>query len=149
MKKNAHKPQQKRKLIDFEIKGDISCPSWYHHICFTNGRSNLPAIFIFSDIVTWYLPTIIRDENTRAIIETKKKFQGPYLQRSLNDLAEKFKLTVQHVQKCLVSLEKLGLIRLHACKVEGEEAIIEPNIERLKEISMTHSDLGNEEGDLL
>ena len=58
------------------ITGNITDLEWYKHIRKPSGKPNHLAVSILSDIVYWYRPTDVRDENTGFVIAKKKKFKS-------------------------------------------------------------------------
>jgi hypothetical protein len=69
-------------MAKINISGDIIPKIWYKKLKYPSGKPYLIAIIILSDIVYWYRPTEIRDENTGSIIGYKKKFKADKLQRN-------------------------------------------------------------------
>jgi hypothetical protein len=92
--------------------GNIIPHAWYHTIKHTNGKPNLVAINILSDIVYFYRPTTIRDENLSSIT-VKKKFKEDLLQRSYDQLADYFGITKRQATDAVIFLEKLGAVKRH------------------------------------
>lgn len=99
-----------QEIGQMNFEGNIIPKSWYQHIKFANGKTDAISVLLLSEIVYWYRPTTIYDENTGAIIEIKKKFKSDALQRSQDSLAEQFGFTKEQIKDSLVRLEKLGLI---------------------------------------
>ena len=66
------------------ITGNVIPPLWYQNIKTPTGKTAFLAINLLADIVYWYRPTIIRDEETGNIIEYKKKFAKDKLLEYLN-----------------------------------------------------------------
>ena len=54
--------------------GNVIPPAWFKTIVYKNGKPNLNAIVILSDIVYWYRPSEICDKKTGRI--TGKEIQG-------------------------------------------------------------------------
>lgn len=93
------------------ISGNIIPQMWYRSIVRENGKPNLTAIIILADIVYWYKPTEIRDENTGQIIAVRKKFKADLLQRSYQQLSEQFGISKKEATNAIVFLEKLGVVK--------------------------------------
>ena len=93
--------------------GNIIPPIWCKKICFANGKPNLNAIIILSDIVYWYRPREIRDENTGALVGYEKKFKADLLQRSYQSIADQFGISKRQVKD---ALDILAIKRLNAKK---------------------------------
>lgn len=106
-------------MAKIRITGNIVNPNWFKTILYENGRPNLNAIVILSDIVYWHRPTEIRDEETGEQIGLKKKFSGASFHRSYKQFHKQFGLTKRQVQLALQALEDLGVIRRKYCTVEA------------------------------
>lgn len=95
------------------ISGNIIPQIWYKTITKSeeDKRPYLLAVSILADIVYWYRPTEIRDEYTGQITGIKKKFKGDMLQRSYKSLCELYGENEKAIQRALLRLEKLGVIK--------------------------------------
>lgn len=93
------------------ITGNIIPAIWYQHITRENGKPHLLAINLLADIVYWYRPTEIRDEQTGAVIGYKKKFAADLLQRSYSDIADFFGCSKVEATRAVIALEQLGIIQ--------------------------------------
>lgn len=80
-------------LISFSFQGNVIPDLWYDNIKFKSGKTNLGAIVILADILYWYRPSEIRDESTGKLIGYAKKFRSDLLQRSYEQLGNKFGLS--------------------------------------------------------
>jgi hypothetical protein len=49
---------------EINFRGNTIPHYWYNHLTFKNGKPNLNAIVILSEIVYWYRPTSNKDEKT-------------------------------------------------------------------------------------
>ena len=94
-----------------EITGNIICNNWYNWILRENGKPHHLAISILAEIVYWYKPTEIRDEMTGRTIGFKKKFRDDLLQKSYDQLGDKFGEEKQTIKRALDCLENIGVIR--------------------------------------
>ena len=56
------------KMMQFGPSGNIIPNTWYKSIRYENGKPNLIAITLLSDIVYWYRPQEKRDERTGATV---------------------------------------------------------------------------------
>lgn len=92
------------------IQGNIIPHSWYSTITRENGKPYLTAIVILADIVYWYRPAEIRDEQTGRLVGYKKKFKSDKLQRSYQNIADMFGISKKEATSAVVFLEKLGII---------------------------------------
>lgn len=95
--------------LNFE--GNIVPLEWFKRIKLDNNKPDLISIFILSDIIYWYRPTTIRDEQSGRIIGYRKKFKSDLLQKSYKDLEEMFGLSRDQIKDSLQRLEKLKLIK--------------------------------------
>jgi hypothetical protein len=84
--------------------------AWYQHLVNEQGKVQLNAVTILSEIVYWYTPVPIYDRSTKKIIGYQKKFKEDILQKSYRDLSIKFGLTKNQVKSGILFLEKEGLI---------------------------------------
>ena len=94
--------------INFE--GTVIPHNWFNAIKFNNGKPDVVAIVLLSEIVYWYRPAIIKDELTGRIKEIRKRFKADLLQRSYESFAEQFGFTKRQVKDALKRLEDAGLI---------------------------------------
>lgn len=93
------------------ISGNVIPQMWYRTIVRDSGKPNLTAIIILADIVYWYKPTEIRDENTGQVIAVKKKFKADLLQRSYQQISEQFGISKKEATNAIIFLEKLGVVK--------------------------------------
>lgn len=100
--------------IDFSLCGSVNLlpDTWYKTMTYDNGKPNMNACLILSEIVYWYKPQIIKNEFTGEITAVKPKFKADLLQRSRKSFEAKFGLTEKQVKDALYFLEnKIGVIR--------------------------------------
>lgn len=57
------------------ISGNVIPQMWYRTIIRESGKPNLTAIIILADIVYWYKPTELRDENSGQVVAVKKSLK--------------------------------------------------------------------------
>ncbi len=98
------------------ITGNITDLEWYNHIRKPSGKPNHLAVSILSDIVYWYRPTDIRDENTGFVIAKKTKFKGDLLQKTYKAYADMYGESRQKI------------IELRGHKYVGDYKILTPEI---------------------
>ena len=83
---NTFKNSTNNPIVDavgqMNITGNIIPEAWYKTIVNEKGKVNLLAVHILSDIVYWYRPTEVRDENTLSVTYEKKFKDNDFLQRS-------------------------------------------------------------------
>lgn len=144
---NYTKEEVLRELARFELKGNIIDQGWFAHLKNDKGLVQSNAIIILSEIVYWYRPTLVFDEETGDIIGLKAKFKGDMLQKSYNQLVEKFGLTEKQVKDACKFLEKKELIVLDLRTITlannrklNNVLYIGLNIDKLREISILMND---------
>lgn len=130
------------KIGKLHVQGNVLDSGWFQHLTLTNGKANLNAIIILSEIIYWYKPSEIRDEITGELIGYKKKFKADKLQKSYQSLADQFGLTKTQVKSACKFLRDKGLITIEFRTVQIERGInlanvmfIEPIAEKIEEIS--------------
>ena len=99
--------EQTRQL---NLTGNIIPHTWYTKITFKNGTPDLLGIVLLADIVYWYRPVEIKDENTGKLMGYKKKFRADMMQRSLGDFTKQFGYNKRQIADALKRLEEAGLI---------------------------------------
>lgn len=130
------------------IEGNVIPIEWFKHIRLANNKPDLISIFILSDIIYWYRPTTIRDEQSGRIVGYKKKFKSDLLQKGYKDLEEMFGLSRDQIRDSLQRLEKLGLVKRVFKNITSQGSSISnvmfikifPN--KIAEISEKKSDIG-------
>ena len=60
------------RMCRLQFTGNVIPAAWYRTIIRDNGKPNLTAIIILSDVVYWYRPVEIRDELTGQLCGFKK-----------------------------------------------------------------------------
>lgn len=83
--------------------------AWYKTIRQKNAPHAL-AILILQDLIYWYTWTEVRSEETGAVIAYKKKFKADLLQRSYEQLAERFGITKRQAYDVIFFLQQLGVL---------------------------------------
>ena len=95
------------------IQGNCTPETWYRTIKNESGKTNMLAVILLGEIVYWYRPTEIRDESGNGIQYRKKFKDDLYLQKSYQQLAEKYNQTKNQVKAAIILLENLGVIKRH------------------------------------
>jgi hypothetical protein len=93
------------------IEGNIIPLEWFQSLKLSNGKPDTNAVIILSDIVYWYRPTTVRNEQSGRIIGYKKKFKSDLLQRGYKEYEELFGLSSKQSREAIIRLENLGLIK--------------------------------------
>ena len=98
-------------MAKINLTGNIIPANWFRTITRDNGKPYMLAICILSELCYWYRPQEVRDERSGNIVEYKKKFRGDMLQKSYQDLADRFGESKRSVKAATDRLEELGVIR--------------------------------------
>ena len=124
------------------FEGNVIPWTWYNVLRFPNGKPDLNAIILLSDIVYWYRPSPIHDEATGQLVGFKKRFAADLLQRSSQSYAQQFGLTKRQVSEALSRLQKsYHVIRLVFRTVDTPQGrlanvlFIEPCVEEIRTIT--------------
>ncbi|MGB4611003.1 MAG: DUF6017 domain-containing protein [Saccharofermentanales bacterium] len=129
------------KMIRTELSGNVIPHTWFRTLVKDNGKPHLNAMVLLSDIVYWYRPTETIDEKTNAFIGYAKKFKGDILQRSYQQIEEKFGLSKNQARDAIVFLEDKGVIKRVFRTITVQELklsnvmFIDLNFEKLMEIT--------------
>lgn len=95
------------------VTGNLVHHSWYQHVRYSNKRGEFTdpwAVLILADIVYWYRPIEVRDEQTGHLIGYRKKFSEDKLQRSPSAFSKLLCCSEKVVRDALTLLESIGLI---------------------------------------
>lgn len=107
--------QTGNKIVDqmakINFSGNVIPEIWYQTIINENGKVNLLAINILADVVYWYRPTENRDEQTGTVSYSKKFHDDELLQRSYEQLCQKFNVSNKQAREALIVLEQLGVVK--------------------------------------
>ncbi len=132
-----------------EISGNIIPQKWYRVILRDNGKPDLLAIILLSDIVYWYRPVEVRDEASGNAIGWRKKFKSDLLQKTYEQYADQFGESKRTIKAALDRLEELGLIKKVFRNITLSNGTKIPNVmfialnpDRVNEI--THEDIDPE-----
>lgn len=99
------------RMTYFGITGNVTPHSWFKTILKDTGRPHLLAIELLADIVYWYRPQEIRDENTGHLLRYQKKFSGDMLQKSYEAYAEFFGEKKRIIKEAMDVLVRLGVVK--------------------------------------
>lgn len=128
------------------LTGNVIPHSWYSHITFENGKTDLIGIVLLAEIVYWYRPTEIKCERTGRLLGYKKKFRADMLQRSNGSFADQFGLTKRQIAEGLKRLEDAGLIHREFRTIETSQGKI-GNVQYLAPIVSAITTLDNDPDD--
>ena len=101
------------KVGEMNLSGNIIPEAWYHTVINKNGKPNALAILILADIVYWYRPAEHRDEINDNVTYVKRFNCDDYLQRSYDQITDKFGISKKQARDALIVLEDLGVIKRH------------------------------------
>jgi uncharacterized protein YjbJ (UPF0337 family) len=130
------------KMASLHITGNIIDLKWFKHLKLENGKPDSVGILLLGDIVYWYRPIEVRDEETGLITGYRKKFAADKLQRSYGAFAEAYGYTKDQVKDALNRLEAKKVIDLdfRHPTINGQKLgnvlYIGLNVDRLAEISL-------------
>lgn len=85
--------------------------TWFQAIQ-KSGKPYMPAIVALAEIVYWYRPSIVKDEETGQLVGYKKRFKADKLQKSASGLADTFGFTKKQMLDAMNHLKKNGLISI-------------------------------------
>jgi uncharacterized phage protein (TIGR02220 family) len=127
---------------NLSFTGNIINLAWFKNLSHDNGKANMNAIVILSEIIYWYKPTQIIDKNSGQLIGYKKKFKEDKLQKSYQSLANKFGITKGQAKAACKFLKDKGLIDIEFRNITTSSGqnlsnimFIEPIVEEIKKIS--------------
>lgn len=129
-------------LRDLHVEGNIVPMEWFAHLKLSNGKPDVNAILILSDILYWYRPTQVRDEETGMVIEYRKKFKGDILQKSYSHYVNLFGFGKYQVVDAITRLEERGLIERVWRTIETPSVTLNNvlfivlNVERVKQLQV-------------
>jgi hypothetical protein len=116
--------------------------NWYKHLRYNSGKVNLNALVIFSEILYWYRPAVVKDETTGKFKGWRKKYKADKLQKSYQALADQFGLTKRQAREAIRFLEEKGLVTREFRNIGTESGLALSNVlflgldvERLKQIT--------------
>jgi hypothetical protein len=103
-----------KEIGKLNITGNIIPIIWFENLKYETEKGTkkayLLAILILSDIIYWYKPFEIRDEQSGRLIEYKQKFQADKLQKSYSQYALLFGSTRISVKRAFDFLVEFKLI---------------------------------------
>ncbi len=99
-------------LTTINFTGNVIPQMWYKTVLKENGKPHLLAITLLADIVYWYRPIEIRDEQSGKFIGYKKKFKDDdLLQRSYSQFADLYGESKRSITEAIIRLEDIGVIQ--------------------------------------
>lgn len=102
------------KMQGWSVSGTVIPMQWFKTIVKeSTGKAYMNAIVILSDIVYWYRPQEVRDEQSGMVVGAKKRFKADLLQRSYQQFADQFGITKRDAYNAIVALENIGVVKRH------------------------------------
>lgn len=138
--------------IDLTLGGafNIIPDTWYKAFKTPSGLTNLNACVILSEICYWYKPTVMYDE-AGHILKWEKRFDADVLQKSYQELSDKFGLTKRQCQQAVIYLEEMGLVKRELRNIITKNGIslgnvlfIHLNVDRLLEVTFPEEKANND-----
>lgn len=90
------------------LTGNITPHDWYEKFTNNRGRPDLPLISVLSEIVYWYRPKRIKDNQTGDITYINK-FLGDAWQTSYEHFEKKFGFNREKLRRIFVKLEQMDI----------------------------------------
>ena len=90
------------------LTGNITPHDWYEKFTNSRGRPDLSLISVLSEIVYWYRPKRIKDNQTGDITYINK-FLGDAWQTSYEHFEKKFGFNREKLRRIFVKLEQIGI----------------------------------------
>jgi hypothetical protein len=94
-------------MAKLNFRGNLVPDTWFGFLTHDNGKPNLVAIILLSDITYWYRPTVNADGEVCG-----KRFKADLLEKNHRELISKFGFTPKQVRDALKFLEARGLVTL-------------------------------------
>jgi hypothetical protein len=109
--------------------GNIVPKRWFDVIKFANGKPNLVAINLLADIVFWYRPTEVRNEDGGSVVYKKRFAADDFLQKSYKQISAELGVTHCQAKNAVVFLEKeLGVIKRHFRNIDAGKGVVLQNV---------------------
>lgn len=111
-----------KKVAAIPLEGNLIPHNWFNVIKLHNGKPDIVAMVILSEIVFWYRPTAVKDEDTGAFLGYRKKYRADKLQRSYDKFSDQFGLSKKQIREAFKRLEDIGVIErdFRDMKVKGK-----------------------------
>jgi hypothetical protein len=90
------------------LTGNITPNDWYEKFTNSRGRPDLSLISVLSEIVYWYRPKKVKDNQTGNITYVNK-FLGDAWQTSYEHFEKKFSFNREKLRRIFVKLEQMGI----------------------------------------
>lgn len=134
-------------VSEMNFTGNVIPLTWFKTMIGDTGKPMLLAIDLLADIVYWYRPKEIRDEDTGDLIGFQKRFKADFLQRSYRQIEQRFGVTRKQARGAIDYLCSIGVIKKHLRNEMTSMGMplhnnmyLELVPERLKELTYPQSD---------
>ena len=145
-------PTQVVEAAKFNMRGTLIDDGWFDYIKYENGKPNMNAILILSEIIYWYKPTTIKNEVTGSVEGYKKKFKADKLQKNYESLGDRFGISKRQAKAACDFLKERGLITVEFRNFRTKDNIylsnvmyVEPIMANILEISSLYNISPNNE----
>jgi len=92
----------------YSLNGNIISNDWYKKFTNSRGRPDLALISVLSEIVYWYRPKKVKDNQTGNVTYVNK-FLGDAWQTSYEHFEKKFGFNREKLRRIFVKLEQMGI----------------------------------------
>lgn len=96
-------------LSSVAFEGNIIPHTWLKKLVMKDGKPDIVSCLILSEIIYWYRPIVLKNENGETIL--KKKYKADLLQKSYEDLSNSLGLTKRQCQDAMVRLEEKKVLK--------------------------------------
>lgn len=123
------------------LTGNVIPHAWYSQIRKADGKPDMVSILLLSEIVYWYRPKEMKDEDSGQLIGEQKRFASDLLQKSYAGLEKQFGWSEKQIRESLKRMEKMDLVKRVFRDVESDGKIyynsmfLELNATKLFEIT--------------
>lgn len=100
-------------MAEINITGNIIPQMWFHTMVNQAGKPMMLAINLLADIVYWYKPKEVRDEESGELLGFEKRFKADFLQRSYQQIENHFGVTKKQARTALDFLCEIGVVKKH------------------------------------
>lgn len=116
---------------------------FFQTIKYKNGKPDLVACLVLADILYWYRPIKMRDDETGQPTRWRQRFAGDKLHLNYESLGGKFGATERQARDACAKLKKLGLLTIEVRPVAsgGSQTFFEPNLQMIADILKQHGRL--------
>lgn len=117
------------KVAQMHFRGNVIPKVWFNIIKYENGKPNLVAIILLSEIVYWYRPVEIRDEEGCYVYYKRKFADEEFLQKSYKQISQELGVTMCQAKNAVIFLEKeIQVIKRHFRTVNAGKGVVLPNV---------------------